>query len=99
MREGRGRSSSERRIPTTHEAPAIELETELRSFNEHRAELLKDAAGKYALVKDAALIGVFDSETAAIRHGCQTLGNVPFLVKQITEADIPLTFTSFNLGV
>jgi len=28
-----------------------------------------------------------------------TAGNVPFLVKQVTEADIPLSFTSFNLGV
>jgi hypothetical protein len=82
-----------------HETPVIELETELRYFNEHRADLLKDAAGRYALVKDTALIGIFDSETAAIRHGYQTLGNVPFLVKQITETDIPLTFTSFNLGV
>jgi hypothetical protein len=77
----------------------IDLETELRYFNEHRAALLNDAAGKFALVKAEELIGVFDSETAAIRHGYQTLGNVPFLVKQITETDIPLTFTSFNLGV
>ena len=79
--------------------PAIDLETELRYFNDHRAELLEDAAGKFALVKNESLLGVFDSETAAIRHGYETLGNVSFLVKQITEADIPLTFTSFHLGV
>ena len=78
---------------------STDLATEVRYFNEHRAELLEAAAGKFALVKDEALIGTFDSETAAIRHGYQTLGNVPFLVKQVTEADIPLTFTSFNLGV
>ena len=79
--------------------PTIDLETELRYFNDHRAELLENGAGKFALVKGESLLGVFDSETAAIRHGYQTLGNVSFLVKQITEADIPLTFTSFNLGV
>lgn len=83
-------------MPTTH---ATDLETELRYFSEHRSELLARAAGKFALVKGEALIGTFDSETAAIRHGYQTLGNVPFLVKQVTEADIPLSFTSFNLGV
>ena len=67
-------------------------------FNQHRAELLEAAAGKFALVKGNELLGTFESETAAIRHGYETLGNVPFLVKQITEADIPLNFT-FHLGV
>jgi len=78
---------------------ATELDTELRYFDEHRPQLLKDAAGKFALVKGEALIGVFDSENAAIRCGYETLGNVSFLVKRITEVDIPLNFTSFNLGV
>jgi hypothetical protein len=78
---------------------AIELETEICYFNEHRSELLKEAAGRFALVKGEVLVGTFDSETEAIGHGYRTLGNVPFLVKQVTEADIPLSFTSFNLGV
>lgn len=82
-----------------HESSTIDLESELRTFNEHRSELLASDAGRFALVKGDTVIGVFDSETEAIRHGYQTLGNVPFLVKQITEADIPLSFTSFNLGV
>jgi hypothetical protein len=76
-----------------------ELETELQYFNEHRAEFMEQAAGKFALIKGDRLIGMFDSETSAIRNGYQKLGNVPFLVKQVTEVDIPLTFTSFNLGV
>ena len=76
-----------------------ELEAELQYFNEHRAEFLEQAAGKFALIKGDRLIGMFDSETNAIRNGYQKLGNVPFLVRQVTEVDIPLTFTSFNLGV
>jgi hypothetical protein len=75
-----------------------ELETEMRYFNEHRSELLRDSAGKFALVKGDVLLGTFDSETAAIRHGYEKLGNVPFLVKQVTEADIPLNF-ALHLGV
>jgi hypothetical protein len=81
---------------TTH---AIDLETELRYFQEHRTDLLVSSEGKFALVKGESLIGVFDSEDDAIRHGYQNLGNVSFLVKQITEADIPLSFASFHLGV
>ena len=76
-----------------------ELETELRYFNAHRAELLLDAPGKFALIKGEQVMGIFDSETTAIRHGYKMLGNVPFLVKKVTEVDIPLNFTSFNVGV
>jgi len=76
-----------------------ELEVELEYFEEHRSEYLETAAGKFALVKGQRLLGIFDSEAAAIRHGFQVLGNVPFLVKQVTEVDIPLNFTSYNLGV
>lgn len=82
--------------------PAIsipELETEWRYFNEHRGEFLEQAPGKYALIKGDRLLGMFDSEANAIRNGYEKLGNVPFLVKQITEVDLPLTFTSFDLGV
>jgi hypothetical protein len=87
------------RSTAMHATQATELETELRFFNAHRPELLQDAAGKFALVKGDSLIGVFDSDTAAIRHGYETLGNVPFLVKEVTEVDIPLNFTSFHVGV
>jgi len=76
-----------------------ELEAELHYFNEHRAELFGKSPGKFALIKGESLIGIFETEAAAIRHGYETLGNVPFLVQQVTEADIPLVFTSFNLGV
>ena len=76
-----------------------ELEAELQYFERHRAEFLESSAGKFALVKGNQLIGIFESEAEAVRHGYQTLGNVPFLVKQVTEVDIPLNFTSYNLGV
>jgi hypothetical protein len=76
-----------------------ELDAELQYFNDHRAELFEKAPLKFALIKGESLIGVFESEAAAIRYGYKTLGNVPFLVQQLTEADIPLIFTSFNLGV
>ena len=84
-------------MSTTTHVP--ELETELRFFNQQRAQLLHDAPGKFALVKGESLIGIFESDTAAIRHGYETLGNVPFLVKKVTDVDIPLNFTSFNLDV
>jgi hypothetical protein len=76
-----------------------ELETELKFFEEHRAELVRKARGKYALVKADQLAGVYEDPNAAIRAGYERFGNEPFLVKEILEVDIPLNFTSFNLGV
>jgi hypothetical protein len=78
---------------------AIVLRPELEFFEQHRLELLDRAAGKYALVKGSELIDVFETELEAIRAGYQRFGNEAFLVKHIVEADLPLTFTSFNLGV
>lgn len=75
------------------------LEQELEFFDRQRLNLLARAPGKYALVKGDELIGVFDSELEAVRAGYRQLGNVPFLVKHIVEADVPLVFTTFNLGV
>ena len=82
-----------------HSTRVPELEAELLYFNAHRTEFLETAAGKFALIKGESLIGMFDTEASAIRRGYETLGNVPFLVKQVTEVDIPLSFTSYNLGV
>ena len=75
------------------------LETELSYFNAKRSELVRQAEGKFALIKGERLVGIFDDQLDAIRHGYQILGNEAFLVKQIVPVEIPLNFTSFNLGV
>ena len=78
---------------------AAVLQQELDFFEKKRLELVARAPGKYALVKGSELIGIFDTELEAIRAGYQKIGNEAFLVKHIVEADVPLTFTSFNLGI
>lgn len=77
----------------------VALRPELDFFESHRLELLERAGGKFALVKGKELIDIFDTETEAIRAGYEHFGNEAFLVKRIVEADVPLNFTSFNLGV
>jgi hypothetical protein len=77
----------------------IELQTELDLFERVRLCLLDQAAGKYALVKGSELVDTFGSEAEAIREGYRRFRNEPFLVKRILEADVPLNFTSFNLGI
>jgi hypothetical protein len=76
----------------------ITLQTELDEFERLRVTLLDRAPGKFAL-KGRDLVDTFNSELEAIRDGYRRFGNEPFLVKHIVEADIPLNFTSFNLGM
>ena len=80
-------------------AEASSLEIELAYFDQHRAELLERAKGRFALIKGEELIDTFDSQFDAIRAGYRQFGNEPFLVKQIVAVDVPLNFTSFNIGV
>lgn len=75
------------------------LTKELQTFNAHRSELIGKANGKFVLIKDDQIIGVFDTKFDAIRQGYERFGNVGFLVKQIVEFDIPQNFTSNLLRV
>ncbi|MEA2336624.1 MAG: hypothetical protein QOE82_631 [Thermoanaerobaculia bacterium] len=77
----------------------VTLRPELEFFESHRVELFERAAGKFALVKGKDLIDIFETELEAARAGYEHFGNEAFLVKHIVEADVPLNFTSFNLGV
>lgn len=80
-------------------AESSPLEAELAYFEQHRSELLGRAKGKFALIKDQTLVDTFDSQVDAIRAGYRSFGNEPFLVKQIVAVDVPLNFTSLNIGV
>jgi hypothetical protein len=80
-------------------AEADSLEKEVAFFEQHREDLVNQANGKFALVKGESLVGIFETQTEAIRAGYRNFGNQPFLVKQIVLADLPLNFTSFHVGV
>ena len=77
----------------------ITLQTELEVFERLRLSLFDRAPGKYALVKGSDLVDTFGSESEAIREGYRRFGNEAFLVKRIVVADVPINFTSFNLGM
>jgi len=76
-----------------------QLQQELNCFERHRFELLARSPGQYALIKGNEVAGTFNSENEAVGAGYRRYGNEPFLVKHIVEADLPLTFATFNLGV
>jgi hypothetical protein len=73
------------------------LETELKTYDEHRAELLGSAEGKYVLIHDREIAGIYDAKMDAINDGYRKYGSVAFLVKQILRIEVPEDFTSHTL--
>ena len=78
--------------------PAL-LEKELATYEKNRDQLLAAAEGKYALICGEQVSGIFETEMDAVSEGYNRFGNVAFLVKQILQVEVPLSFTSNLLGV
>lgn len=74
------------------------LAAELVTFAQHRDELLGRAKGKFVLIKGADIVDVFEDRTDAVVRGYREFGNHPFLVKKITEVEMPLSFPSLRIG-
>jgi hypothetical protein len=76
-------------------SPVLEqLRKELETYAAHKAELLGSAEGRYALVHGDEVAGTWETEQDAIAEGYRRYGNVPFLVKQIVDVEVPETFVS-----
>jgi hypothetical protein len=79
--------------------PDTALANELHTFAAHKLELLAHAEGKFALVHDDEVVGVYDTENDAIAEGYRRFGNVPFLVKQVVQVEVPQRFVSNLLAL
>ncbi len=75
------------------------LDQELETYERHRERLLQDSEGKYVLIYRDDVITVFESKNDAIAEGYRRLGNVPFLVKEIVQVEIPARFVSPTLAL
>jgi hypothetical protein len=71
------------------------LEKELETYQAELPKLLKEQ-GKFAVVKDAQVAGVFDTYPDALKQGYERFGLEPFLVKQIISPQ-PVLFISRNV--
>jgi hypothetical protein len=66
------------------------LKREIATFEQHRAELMAKAAGRYVLIHGSDVLGTFATEQDAVDTGYRQLGRVPFLVRHITAVDLPV---------
>lgn len=66
------------------------LTDEIAAYELMRAELESSHLGKWALVHDKNLIGIFDSVEAAAEQAVQKFGRGPYLIRQIGAPPITL---------
>jgi hypothetical protein len=71
----------------------------MRLYEASKADLLREAEGRFVLIKGDSIAGVYDTYLDAAREGWRRFGNVPLLVKQIQEADAVETVASSTVDV
>lgn len=63
------------------------LEKELETYYRNKDNLIVENKGKFVLIKDSQIVGVYTSSEDALTAGLQKFGNVPFLIKEIEIDD------------
>jgi hypothetical protein len=74
------------------------LEQELEVYREKLPTLLLEE-GKFALIGDNALVGVFDNYGDALKAGYEKFGLRPFLVKEIKAVEQAHFISRFSAAV
>jgi|SRR5579872_1580060 len=63
----------------TVDATAQLLTDEEATFQQHRSSLLRQAQGKYVLIRHKEVVGIYESELQALEDGTRQFGTPPFL--------------------
>ena len=66
-------------------------------FREVLPELLMTHAGKYAVMRDGAVIDFFDTFRDAVHFGCAKFGEDDFSVQEVTKPNVSLGYHSYAL--
>ena len=76
------------------------LERERKYFERKRAELAERHLGKFVLIRESKLLGVFNTVEEAMAEGARRFGLEPFLVRQIVEnAESEIHIPALTLGI
>jgi hypothetical protein len=68
-----------------------ELRDEIDAYELMRADLEASSLGKWALVHDRELVGVYDAFDMAARVAVQRFGRGPYLIRQIGAPPVVLS--------
>lgn len=76
----------------------IPLTGEYAYYLSRKQELLRSFEGKFALIKERELVGIFDTDEAAYIAGLKRFGNVPFLIVPVEQEEERLWIPVLELG-
>jgi len=77
----------------------MKIDREIAWFKANRAELVEKYEGKWIVVHDAKLVGVYDESSEAYNAGVTKTRCGEILVRQVTAVDIPLSIPAYAAGV
>jgi hypothetical protein len=72
----------------------VEIQRNYATFLDMLGKLLASHAGRYALLHDQKLAGVFDSPGEAARAGFARFGDKPYSIQHVTDEPVDLGFMS-----
>ncbi|MDE1852544.1 MAG: hypothetical protein KGI38_02220 [Thaumarchaeota archaeon] len=75
------------------------LQQEYQFYLGRKPELLRQAPGKFALIKGETLVGTYDTDADAYKVGLSKFGNVPFLIIRIQEKEEQTWTPILELGL
>ena len=75
------------------------LQKEVDFYNSQREELIKQHLGKWVLIKDRKVLGVFDNDQAAYQAGIAKFGNTIFLIKPVVREEPVQQVPALTLGI
>jgi hypothetical protein len=67
-----------------------EIDTEITAYEGMREKLETEHMGKWVLVRESKLIGVYDSFEAAAEDAVRQFGRGPYLIRQIGAPPVTL---------
>ncbi len=75
------------------------LDKELAFYKSNKLDFLKNYRGKFVLIVGERLVGSFDFPETAYAAGIREFGNIPMLIKQVTEQEPVAYMPAFTLGL
>lgn len=73
--------------------------TEVAYFEQHREDFVREALGRFVVVKGKEHFGFYETEEEAYRAGVELLGLKPFLIKQVLVEDQIHEIPAYYLGL
>jgi len=71
----------------------MDLEQEIKTYEEQKERLLVEAKGRFVVIKGSDILGDFGTYEDALYEGYKAFGDEEFLVKEVQEDEVVNSFT------